>query len=240
MNIILTGGSTGIGVEILKKISKNKKDNILVLSRSMGEINLPNVKWISVDLSKEKELNKIRQEIINFKCDILINNAGSGKVSDLEDLDFESMNSECILNLIAPITLTSLVASNMKKNNFGRIINISSISGVRGTPYLFTYSATKAGLINFTQSSAEYFKGYNITVNAICPGGINTKMSIDGRKEISTLLNLESTQYQKNMLLKMGKSNLIQSSEVADLVEFLINSSAINGQYINICGLMEK
>lgn len=240
MNIILTGGSTGIGSEILKKLSTNKINNILVLSRTIGNINLPNIKWIQIDLSDKNELDKISKIILDFNCDVLINNAGAGKVSDLETLDIDDMSKETILNLITPMKLTSLVSKNMKKNNYGRIINISSISGVKGTPYLFTYSATKAGLINFTQSSSEYFKGYDITVNTICPGGVDTKMSVDGRKEISVLLNLEPEQYQKNMLQKMGRKDLIKTSEVANLVDFLINTPSINGQCINICGLIEK
>lgn len=240
MNIILTGGSTGIGYEILKRLSTNEKNNILVLSRTIGNINLPNIKWIQIDLSNKTELDKVSTTILDFNCDILINNAGAGKVSDLETLDIEDMSKETVLNLITPMKLASLVSNNMKKNNYGRIINISSISGVKGTPYLFTYSATKAGLINFTQSSSEYFKGYDITVNTICPGGVDTKMSVDGRKEISVLLNLEPEQYQKNMLQKMGRKNLIQTAEVTNVVEFLINTPSINGQCINICGLMEK
>lgn len=240
MNIILTGGSTGIGAEILKKIADNKNNNILVLSRTIGNFLLPNIKWIEIDLSNKNELKKLDKIVSDFECDILINNAGAGKVLDLEKLDIDNMNNETVLNLLTPMKLTSLVSKNMKKNNYGRIINISSISGIKGTPFLFTYSATKAGLINFTQSSSEYFKGYDITVNTICPGGIDTKMSVDGRKEISILLNMKPEKYQKNMLQKMGRKDLIKPYEVAKLVEFLINTPSINGQCINICGLIEK
>ncbi len=238
MNILITGASSGIGEAILTKIAKD--NNILVLARNTGKIELPNVKWINVDLSKTEELKELEQTIRDFKCDILINNAGAGKVRDLEALDVEEMVDESVLNLITPMKLTSIVAKNMKDNNFGRIINISSISGLSGTPYLFTYSATKAGLINFTRSSADYFKGYNITVNTICPGGVDTNMAVNGRQEISKLLDLEPEQYQKNMLKAMGRDQLITTEEVASLVEFLINMPSINGQCINICGLIEK
>lgn len=238
MNIIITGASSGIGEAILEKIAKD--NNILVLSRNNGKINLPNIEWINVDLSKKEELSKLEEKIENFKCDILINNAGAGKVSDLEKLDVDDMLDEAVLNLITPMKLTSIVSKNMKENNYGRIINVSSISGLNGTPFLFTYSATKSGLINFTQSSAEYFKGYNITVNTICPGGVDTNMAVNGRKEISKLLNLEPGQYQKDMLKAMGRTELIKKEEVADLVIFLINMPSINGQCINICGLIEK
>lgn len=238
MNIIITGASSGIGEAILDKLAKD--NNVLVLSRNTENIDLPNVKCIDVDLSKKDEVRNLENIIKEFKCDILINNAGAGKVTDLETLDVQDMIDESVLNLITPMKLTSIVASNMKANNYGRIINISSISGLTGTPFLFTYSATKAGLINFTQSSAGYFKGYDITVNTICPGGIDTNMAVNGRKEISKLLDLEPEQYQKDMLKAMGRTELITTEEVADLVIFLINMPSINGQCINICGLIEK
>lgn len=238
MNILITGASSGIGEAILEKIEKN--NNVLVLARNTGNIQRSNIKWINVDLSNKEELQALEREIEDFECDILINNAGAGKVADLDNLKVKDMVEETVLNLITPMKLTAIVAKNMKKNNFGRIINISSISGLSGTPYLFTYSAAKAGLINFTKSSADYFKGYNITVNAICPGGVETNMAVNGRQEISKLLDLEPEQYQKNMLKAMGREELITTEEVANLVEFLLNMPSINGQCINICGLIEK
>ena len=144
------------------------------------------------------------------------------------------------MNLIAPMLLTKSVSKNMVAKNYGRIINISSISGVYGTPYLFTYSATKAGINNFTQSSANYFSGKNITVNSISPGGIDTDMAVNGRKEISKLYNMNENDYQNQMMKQMGVSKLINSEEVAKLVKFLIETPSINGQNINICGLIER
>ena len=238
MNIIITGASSGIGEAVLKLFSKDNK--ILAISRTKVKFNNDNVKWIKADLSKKSDIERLEQEIKKFKCDVLINNAGAGKVEDLENLKMNELINETVLNLICPIKLTQFVAENMKKNNFGRIINVSSISGLNGTPYLFMYSASKAGLNNFTQSSAEYFKNYEITVNTICPGGIDTKMAIEGRKEISKMYNDKPEKHQEDMLNLMGRKELIKVEEVADLIKFLINMPSINGQCINICGLIEK
>ena len=240
MNIILTGGSKGIGKATLDLLAEDEKNNILVLSRTVTDEKRKNVKWIKIDLSSKEQVENILETITKFKCDILINNAGAGKVCDMSELEIKDMEKEIMLNLITPMKFTAIVGENMKKNNFGRIINISSISGESGTPYLFAYSASKAGLINFTQSSAEYYKNYNITVNTICPGGVDTQMSVDGRKEISILRNMEPEQYQKNMLNAMGRKDLIECADVAKLIKFLINMPSINGQCINICGLIQK
>ena len=240
MNIILTGSSSGIGESILKELLLLSDVKILTLSRRKPNINSEKIRWIECDLSNEKEIEIIKTELEEFKCDVLINNAGSGKVQDLIDLNYNDILKETNLNLIAPMLLTKIVSKNMIRNKYGRIINISSISGVYGTPYLFTYSATKAGLMNFTQSSANYFKNKNITVNSISPGGINTQMAVEGRKEISRLHNMDEDDYQKQMMNQMGVSKLIDCTDVAKLVIFLINTSSINGQNINICGLIER
>ena len=238
MNIIITGASSGIGEEILKVLLKENK--ILAISRTKIKIDNKNVSWIKADLSKKEELERLEKEIKDFKCDVLINNAGAGKIEDLEKLKTDELIDETVLNLICPIKLTQFVSENMKKNNFGRIINISSISGLNGTPYLFMYSASKAGLNNFTQSSAEYFRDYDITVNTICPGGVDTKMAIEGRKQISKMYNEKPEKHQQDMLRAMGRKDLISVNEVAKLVEFLIKMPSINGQCFNICGLIEK
>ncbi len=240
MNIILTGASSGIGKSILKELLLVPNANILTISRNKPEVLNNNIKWIKCDLSNQNELENILTEIENFKCDILVNNAGSGKVLDLEEISYENIVREVSLNLIAPMLLTKSVSKNMVAKNYGRIINISSISGVYGTPYLFTYSATKAGINNFTQSSANYFSGKNITVNSISPGGIDTDMAVNGRKEISKLYNMNENDYQNQMMKQMGVSKLINSEEVAKLVKFLIETPSINGQNINICGLIER
>ena len=238
MNIIITGASSGIGEAILKLLSKDNK--ILAISRTRIKLDNKNIRWIEADLSKEEELERLEEETKEFKCDVLINNAGAGKIEDLEKLKTGELIDETVLNLICPIKLTQFVSENMKKNNFGRIINVSSISGLNGTPYLFMYSASKAGLINFTQSSAEYFRNYDITVNTICPGGVNTKMAVEGRKQISKMFNDKPEKHQQDMLKAMGRKELISVEEVAYLVDFLIKMPSINGQCINICGLIEK
>ena len=240
MNIILTGASSGIGEAILKRLYKNSSNNLLVICRNKPNIQSTNINWIKADLSDKNVLSEIEEDIKKFKGDILINNAGSGKVCDLTELEINDIERELTLNLVAPMILTSIVCENMKKNNYGRIINISSISGLTGTPYLFTYSASKAGLLNFTQSSAEYFHSCDITVNSICPGGIDTNMAVEGRKKISSLHDMQLDEYQKNMLNLMGRKELISSEDVANTVEFLINNNSINGQTINVCGLIEK
>lgn len=172
---------------------------------------------------------------------MLINNAGSGTPSEFTDISIQDIKKEININFISPMLLIQAVIKNMKKKCFGRIVNISSISGKEGTPFLFTYSASKSALNSLTQSLAKVYTKHGILINAISPGGINTDMSIEGRKKISKLYNLEETEYQNIMLQKMGFNELIEPDAVANMVRLMISQdfNYISGQNINICGALE-
>lgn len=233
LNIVITGASKGIGAEIL---SKFKSHQLFAISRT--EIKDDGVEWIQADLTKQEEIKKVCYYLKQIDVDVLINNAGGGEVKDLCDVTQDLLTNEFTLNLYAPIFLTQTVLAKMMNKNFGRIINIASISGNKGTPYLFTYSAAKAALINFTESCAQYVSGKDITVNSISPGGFNTVMSINGRKKLSKMYNMEKGDYQNEMLSQMGRKKLIEPQEITKVIELLINCEGINGQNIKISGLI--
>ncbi|TBX05621.1 SDR family oxidoreductase [Clostridium perfringens] len=241
MEILLTGGSKGIGFSILKKLLK-EEHKVTVVSRSDDLIKY---KWpiniLKCDLSNINEVEILCNKIKNQHFDVLINNAGGSIPIKLEELSVEQINEDINLNLIAPLMLIKTVIPNMKASNFGRIINISSISSKRGTPYLFTYSAAKAGLNSLTQSISRYLGENDITVNSICPGGVDTKMSVLGRKKISNIMGLACDDYQNNMIKEIGMNRLIKCEEIAELIMYLINkkTSYISGQSINVCGTLE-
>jgi len=237
MNIVITGASSGIGYSIYKKLLSNENQIIIISRTSPLEIE-KNVKWIKADLSTQRGVGLASNVLKDIKVDVLINNAGSGEVVELEELTYSTAQREFALNVIAPMMLTKIVAKKMKENNFGRIINITSISGVKATPYLFSYSASKAALINFTRNVAEYYRDYNILANSISPSGVNTEKSIKIRKEISYIRGLNDMDYQNEMIKIMGRETLISPEAIADFIDFLIKNDAINGQNINISGAM--
>lgn len=241
MKVLLTGGTKGIGLAILKMLVSNRYETTVIGRTPLLGENYTQTKFIECDLADVDMVRKLCKLIQNQSFDILINNAGGGNPVKIEDLCIEQINKEINLNLISPILLIKAVLSNMKKNKFGRIVNISSISSKRGTPFLYVYSAAKAGINSITQSLSRDLANTGITVNSICPGGVDTDMSIKGRMEISKLFNYEPEQYQKNMIKQMGIGGLISTEEIASFVEYLIKpeSGFISGQSINICGTLE-
>lgn len=233
MRIVITGASKGIGAEVLKAFQGNQ---IFAISRTpvQGE----NVEWICADLTHYQDIQKVCNYLWDKEIDVLINNAGTGAVCDLYEISKELLDREMMLNLYAPIFLTQAVLKGMCERNYGRIINMASISGNQGTPYLFVYSAAKAALMNFTESSARYVRNKNVTINSISPGGINTEMSVNGRMKISQMHHMKDEDYQREMLLGMGRKELLSPDEVVKIVRLLIEAEGINAQNVKVSGLL--
>ncbi|MBE6051248.1 MAG: SDR family oxidoreductase [Clostridium sp.] len=242
MKILLTGGTKGIGLAILKQlISEGHECTIINRSKISSEEKSKITQWI-YDLSNPTDVKKVCDKIKNTgEFEVLINNAGAGTPCKYEDLSIEQIDEEINLNLKAPMMIIGAVLPYMKKRGFGRIVNLSSISGKLGTPYLFTYSAAKAGINSLTQSLAGYLRNTGIMVNAICPGGVDTETSVNGRAKISKLLNYNDEDYQNQMINEIGLGRLVKPEEVADMVSYLIRpeNGFITGQSINVCGGIE-
>lgn len=242
MKALITGASKGIGFSILKRLINNGLKCTVILRNPESIQNNPeysNVNVLKCNLDNRNDLNQILKTISQESYSVLINNAGGGVPCKFEDIEIEQIDYEYNLNFISPMFLIKAVLPKMRENSYGRIINISSISSKRGTPYLFYYSAAKAGINSLTQSLAKYLANTGITINSICPGGVETEMSVEGRKLISQLSNMSPHEYQNNMMKNMGIGRLIYPDEVASLVSFLLESSSITGQSINICGSLE-
>ena len=166
MNILVTGASKGIGKVIAEQLSKY--GNVYAVARN--EELLKQVKcsgYFVCDLSNEGDLKNLGSFIEEKQIDVLINNAGEYIYSPIEEVELEKLNHILGVNIKAPIYLMSRAIPNMKNKKFGRVVNIGSISGVMGEANACLYSATKAGLIGLTKSTALELAEFGITVNTI-------------------------------------------------------------------------
>jgi 3-oxoacyl-[acyl-carrier protein] reductase len=180
--IIITGASSGLGLEITKNLSKYDT-KIIVCSRSISKLKKnfskkKNIFFKKVNLANLNEIKKfIAFAVKNFKkIDILINNAGISENIEIEKLDYKSLQKIFKINLFAPFVFVKYLIPVMKKNNFGRIINISSGGSVNCAPGYSAYSASKAGLNTLTKSASNELIKFNIKINTMSPGPIKTKM----------------------------------------------------------------
>lgn len=208
-NVLITGGTSGLGLDIAKYylklghntiiLSKNKK----MLKKNFNKFK--NAHPIYLDLRNLYQIKKIILKIITrFKrIDILINNAGVATNSELLKTDDERIKEVINTNLVAPILLCKEVLKNMKKNNFGRIINISSGGSVNCAPGYLSYSASKSGLNTIAKTLTKECDGFNIKINTFSPGPCKTKMF--PKNPLSTKLCLPYL-YKLSKISKSGPS----------------------------------
>lgn len=228
MNILVTGASRGIGKTIAKSLQSY--GNVYVTARNEEKLKeFGNEMYFVCDLSKEEDLLKLGDFIQEKKIDILVNNAGEYTYCGIEDTEISKLNEMLSINLKAPIYLMHSAIPHMKKNRFGRVINIGSISGVMGEAYASMYSATKAGLIGLSKATGLELAEFGITVNTINPGWVDTEL---GKSSIE-----DSEFSEEEILESVPQRRFVKPEEIAGLVKYLISEEAkgITGQSINIC-----
>ncbi len=183
---LITGGSRGIGaacVELFAKAGANVaftfKSNKKAADELISKINLQNnVVSYRMDMESESDINQIVALIESDfgKIDFLVNNAGIWKFGEAEKLNLSDWEETLRINLTGVFLVTKAVIPIMKRNKFGRIINISSTAGQRGEPFHSHYAATKGAVLAYTKSLATELAEFNITTNCVAPGWVDTKM----------------------------------------------------------------
>lgn len=197
--ILLTGASRGIGKAIYKKL----ENNYIIIAPARKELDLLNNKSIEAFIERNKKL----------EIDIIINNAGINFPQWIEEITDENMENTIQINLIAPIRLIRGFVGNMKKNKWGRIINISSAFGIVARGKQVLYSSTKHGINGMTKALALELAQHNILVNSVCPGFTKTDLVVKtNTREKITLLEKD---------IPLGR--LAEPSEIANLIEFLVS-----------------
>jgi NAD(P)-dependent dehydrogenase (short-subunit alcohol dehydrogenase family) len=226
MNILITGASKGIGNAITKELCKI--GNVYVTARNEQALKNCNAKDFCVcDLYKDVE--KLGEFIKENKIDVLINNAGEYIYGGLETVGTDDIQRVFQTNLISPTILIAKAIPYMKSKKWGRIINIGSISGVMGEAYASVYSSSKAGLIGLTKALALELAEFEITVNTINPGWVDTELGLN---------SIEESEFSKEEIIEcIPQKRFVKPQEIASLCKYLISEEAkgITGQSINIC-----
>lgn len=226
MNILVTGASKGIGNAIANELQS--VGEVFVTGRDEQALTACNAKGFCVcDLSKD--INILAKFIEEKNIDVLINNAGEYIYAGLETMNIADIQRLYQTNLIAPAYLISKAIPHMKGQRWGRIINIGSISGVMGEAYASIYSSSKSGLIGLTKALALELAEFDITVNTINPGWVETELGMN---------SIEESEFSKEEIMDtIPQKRFVKPEEVAKLCKYLISEDAkgITGQSINIC-----
>ena len=227
-NVLVTGASRGIGRVIAEILASDY--NVYGTARNENLLKgLPLKGYCVCDLSNEDELERLSEFIKSNNIDILINNAGEYVYSGVEDMSYSQIIEMYKINSIAPLYLMSACVPYMKSKMWGRIINIGSISGVMGEAFASCYSATKSSLIGLAKASALELAQFNITVNTVNPGWVDTEL---GENSIN-----ESEFTKEEILECVPQKRFVDPSEIANFIKYLISEQAkgITGQSINLC-----
>ncbi|HDS03580.1 MAG TPA: 3-oxoacyl-[acyl-carrier-protein] reductase [Firmicutes bacterium] len=236
---LVTGSARGIGLAIAEKLAQSQARVVLSdlsqedVDRALESLSSQgyDVMGVACNVASEESVNAAVEKIKNEAgpVDILVNNAGITKDMLFMRMDKEKWDSVLNVNLTGAYLTSKAVIRDMAKNHFGRIINISSVVGLIGNAGQANYAASKAGLIGLTKSLAKEFGQRDVTVNAVAPGFIETKMT-------DVLSDDVKNAFLQNIpIKKMGTPE-----DVANSVLFLASelASYITGQVIHVDGGM--
>ncbi len=228
--VLITGATGSIGEAIVKEYASSGyfvyihyNSNISKAQELLEEIK--DGKLITFDM---KNKISIRESLEDLEVDVLVNNAGIIKDNLFFFMEDDQWEDVININLNANFYITKLISKNMIMNKKGSIVNIASISGVCGNSGQANYSASKGGVIAFTKTLAIELGRYNIRVNALAPGIIESEMieNLPNTKELKKTIPLK----------RFGKAN-----EVAKCAYFIgVEATYVSGEVLNISGAMVR
>lgn len=215
--VLITGGARGIGAAIAQRFGQ-QHDLYRVLTPTRQEL----------DLSDNDSIQQYFAQHPDLQVDILINNAGINEIHNIDEITDQELEQTMQINLIAPIKITRALVPHMKKNHFGRIVNIGSIWAVVSKPGRCVYSATKNGIHGVTNTLAVELAPYNILVNTVCPGFTMT--------ELTKKNNTDEQIRQISANIPLGR--MAEPREIAEVVYFLASeqNTYLTGQKIAVDG----
>ena len=247
---LITGGGRGIGRAIAVAFAREGAQ-VAVAARTLSQVEevarelteqfstnaLPVVCDVSDVVSVEKLFERVREKF-GRGPDIMVNNAGIAESAPLTKTDDELWQRILGVNLSGTFYCTRAALPQMIERGWGRVINVASIAGKTGAPYIAAYSASKHGVLGLTRSAAMEIAAKGITVNAICPGYVDTEMTTRGIENITKKTRLSAGEAMDSIKKMSPQNRIIEPEEVASVALLLASEEGrgINGQAINVDG----
>jgi len=229
---LVTGAASGIGLACAERLAHN--GCAVVLADVNEKAGLEESKriggtFVAADLTQRAGCRNLVQQVLknHGTVHILVNNAGYQHVAPIEDFPEDQWERMIALMLTAPFLLTRYCWPAMKKQKWGRVVNIGSIHALIASPFKVGYIAAKHGLVGLTRTAALEGGEHGITVNAICPAYVRTPL-VDNQIADQAKANRMSPEdvVQKIMLAPAAVKRLIEPAEVADFVAYLCSDAA--------------
>ena len=247
--VFITGAASGIGHEIGRAFLQNgakvvftdvNEEKVNAAVKELTEAG-HDCLGLACDVTVEAQLEEsINQTVKHFgRLDVLINNAGLQHVASMEDFSTEKFELITKVMLVAPFMATKHVFPIMKKQGSGRIINMSSINGLVGFAGKAAYNSSKHGVIGLTKVAALEAASFGITVNALCPGYVDTPLVRNQLKDLANNRGVSLEKALEEVIYPLvPQKRLLSVQEVADYAMFIASDQAkgVTGQAIVIDG----
>jgi NAD(P)-dependent dehydrogenase (short-subunit alcohol dehydrogenase family) len=175
------------------------------------------------------------------RVDILVNNAGAATSNPLKRITLDEWNHLIAVNATGTFLCTQALLPGMLERGWGRVVNVASVAGLRGARYIAAYAASKHAVVGFTRSVAKEVDGQGVTVNAVCPGYVDTPLTDEVIERIMARTGATHDEALRTLLEHEGQARLIEASEVAERVVALCldGSDGVNGEAIAMDGRSE-
>jgi len=236
-NVFITGAASGIGFGIAQHFAQ-LGHHVIIADINEQAANVAQKKIacggysasaIQIDVCDAKQVANLPTLLNDTPVDILINNAGIQHVSRLEDFPAEKWQQLINIMLVAPALLAQAFLPHMRKQNFGRIINVGSIHSIVASPFKSAYVAAKHGLLGLSKTLALEIGEADITVNTLCPAYVKTPLVEQQIAAQAKENNMTEAQVVSDiMLAPMPKKAFITVEELAETAVFLISPAARN------------
>lgn len=246
---LITGSTSGIGLAIAKTFAgegynimfHGLEENGKEIAEKLGIENNIKTSFSNANLMNPEAIKELVETTISKfgSIEVLINNAGIQYVSPVEDFPLDKWNAIIAINLSSVFIASKAAWKSMKENKYGRIINISSVHGLRASEFKSAYVSSKHGVIGLTKVLALEGAVDNITCNAICPGYVKTPLVEGQIKDQANAHHLsEDEVVKKIMLKKQAVKEFIPEDKIAELAVFLAmdNASSITGSSFTLDG----
>ncbi|MEU0900713.1 SDR family NAD(P)-dependent oxidoreductase [Streptomyces massasporeus] len=248
--VLVTGATSGIGKAIARQLGR-RGASLYICSRDENRLNatLKELREESVDADGETCDVANAEDVRRFVAsaverhgpvDVLVNNAGrsgGGATADLaDDLWYDVINTN--LNSVFLMTKEVLTSGGMLGKDAGRIINIASTGGKQGVVHAAPYSASKHGVVGFSKALGLELARTGITVNAVCPGFVETPMAQRVREHYAAIWEVSGEEAFDRITNRVPIGRYVLPEEVAAMVEYLTGpaASAVTAQALNVCG----
>ena len=238
--VLITGGGTGVGADMALAFAE-RGANVFISGRTKTSLNKiatkhDAIQTVVADVTDESSVKAMFDQI--GPMDIVVANAGAAESAPIVKTDLDSWNRMIAVNLTGVFLTLKEGLVRMQGKDWGRLISVASTAGLKGYAYVAPYAAAKHGVVGLTKSMALEVAKKGITVNAICPGFLNTEMTDRSVETIVEKTGMKEDDARATIAKNNPQGRLIESSEVSATALWLCGegSDGINGQAISISG----